>query len=166
MYQLPPSVPTRLKETHETADCWKFSGEHALLQSNNKSFLWTETTKCIFSKCEVRWCVPKVCVCVYCVRLNWFQLPATDSGFTMRRRSNCITFLQPLGMCSGMCLQLAFFWELGYLTWFVHLTCGETANIVACLKCTWVSHDVHRRKLVFFLWQSPRMQNWFIVKWL
>ena len=64
MYQLPPSVPTRLKQTHETVDCWEFSGEHAHLQSNNKFFLWTETTKYIFSKCEVRWCVPKVCVCI------------------------------------------------------------------------------------------------------
>ena len=68
MYQLPPSFPTRLKWTHETVDCWKFSGEHALLQSNNKTFLWTETSKYIFSKCEVRWCVLKGCV--YCVRLN------------------------------------------------------------------------------------------------
>ena len=31
MYGLPLSFPTHPKQTHETVDCWKFSGEHAHL---------------------------------------------------------------------------------------------------------------------------------------
>ena len=64
MYRLPTSFPTRLKQTHETVDCWKFSGEHAHLQSNNETFFGQRqlNTFSLSAKCDG---VCQKCVCAW-----------------------------------------------------------------------------------------------------
>ena len=60
----------------DTRNGWllKIFGRTCPSSVKKETFLWTETSKYIFSKCEVQWCVPKVCVCVCVCVCVYFYL--------------------------------------------------------------------------------------------